>query len=287
VGPFTAADNEDHGQLWSPILLGDEIIIEASLPSEKAGDLELALTYVNHGYAEFGKPHTITSGSCNLDVVCPEGDAWRDQIRSVAVISTGGSTFCTGFLVNNTAQDLKGYFMTANHCGINSGNAPSLVTYWNYENSWCRPVGSPASGGPGDGTHIRITDWDLGTTEPGSSGSPLFDQNHRIIGQLHGGYAACGNNESDWYGRFYTSWTGGGSSSNRLSNWLDPLNTGQLTLDGRDRVESPFKVVAAPTEVSICAPNPAAYGVTVTQETPGYFDPVTLSVQGVPAGALA
>ena len=96
---------------------------------------------------------------------------------------------------------------------------------------------------PGDGTHVRITDWDLGTTEPGSSGSPLFDQNHRIIGQLHGGYAACGNDDSDWYGRFYTSWTGGGSPASRLSDWLDPENSGQLFLNGRDRVETPFELV--------------------------------------------
>ena len=35
-------------------------------------------------------------------------------------------------------------------------------------------------------SHWR-TVWDSGTTEGGSSGSPLFDSNHRIIGQLHGG----------------------------------------------------------------------------------------------------
>jgi PKD repeat protein len=140
---------------------------------------------------------------------------------------------------------------------------------------------------PGDGTHVRITDWDLGTTEPGSSGSPLFDQNHRIIGQLHGGYAACGNDDSDWYGRFYTSWTGGGSSATRLSDWLDTRNTGQLTLDGRDRVETPFELVTVPSEVSICAPDPAMYGITVTQETPGFLNPVTLSIIGVPEGAQA
>ena len=45
-------------------------------------------------------------------------------------------------------------------------------------------------------THTAQIDWDDGTTEPGSSGSPLFDQNHRVIGQLHGGYAACGNDEA-------------------------------------------------------------------------------------------
>src|SRR5690606_26258819 len=31
--------------------------------------------------------------------------------------------------------------------------------------------------------HWRVDDWDDGTTEGGSSGSPLFDQNHRVIGQ--------------------------------------------------------------------------------------------------------
>ncbi len=123
VGPFTSADNEDHGQLWSPILLGNEVVIEVTLPTVNVKGLVLKLTSVNHGYAAFGRSHTITSGTCNVDVVCPAGDEWREQIRSVAVISTGGSTFCTGFLVNNTAQDMKGYFMTANHCGINSGTA--------------------------------------------------------------------------------------------------------------------------------------------------------------------
>ena len=76
---------------------------------------------------------------------------------------------------------------------------------------------------------MRVIDWDDGTTEPGSSGSPLFNQDHQVIGQLHGGGAACGNSESDWYGKFFTSWTGGGSSSTRLCDWLgtcgssDPL----------------------------------------------------------------
>ena len=52
-----------------------------------------------------------------------------------------------------------------------------------------------------NGSHWRVVDWDDGTTEGGSSGSPLYDQNQRIVGQLHGGGAACGNNASDWYGQ--------------------------------------------------------------------------------------
>ncbi|MEE4177502.1 MAG: T9SS type A sorting domain-containing protein [Bacteroides sp.] len=90
-------------------------------------------------------------------------------------------------------------------------------------------------GSPGSGTtHWRIT-WSGGTTtEGGSSGSPIFDAGGRIIGQLHGGYAACGNTQPDWYGRLGVSWTGGGSATTRLSDWLDPLGTNATAIDGYD-----------------------------------------------------
>jgi hypothetical protein len=81
----------------------------------------------------------------------------------------------------------------------------------------------------------HVNSWDLGVTEPGSSGSPLFDENHRTIGQLYGGASACGGaNLSDEYGKMFYSWTGGGTNSTRLSNWLDPANTGATVIDGVD-----------------------------------------------------
>lgn len=86
-------------------------------------------------------------------------------------------------------------------------------------------------------SHWGVTQWDNGVTEGGSSGSPLFDENKRVVGQLHGGASACGNSPnalSDEYGKFFTSWTGGGANNNRLSNWLDPSNTGATTIDGVD-----------------------------------------------------
>ncbi len=312
AGPYTALDNEDHGELWTPVVLSDDVVIELTIATKAVDDLELELSSINVGYRGFGELIDRSPGWCNIDVVCPEGDGWRDDIASVGVISTGGSTFCTGFMVNNTAQDATPYFMTANHCGINTGNAASLVVYWNYESPNCGDLGGgsfsdyqtgsyfragystsdftlveldsdpdPTHGvtfagwdrttadatsataihqpdadvkcisfeydacqttsylgtsQPGDGSHVRVVDWDVGTTEPGSSGSPLFDQNHRIVGQLHGGYAACGNDESDWYGRISTSWTGGGLSSSRLSDWLDPASTGATAVD----LYSPF-----------------------------------------------
>ena len=38
------------------------------------------------------------------------------------------------------------------------------------------------------GNYWDVNNWEDGTTEPGSSGSPLFDGNtHRIVGHLYGG----------------------------------------------------------------------------------------------------
>lgn len=150
--PFTAADNETHGQLWTPVLLTDDLVVELTLPAGEAAGLELELSSVNQGYRGFGTEPSTKSGSCNLDVACLDpASSWRREMRAVAGISTGGSLFCTGSLLNNTAKDRKMYLITAQHCPITSLNAPSLVAYWNYQNSFCRAPGSAASGGPGDG----------------------------------------------------------------------------------------------------------------------------------------
>ena len=76
--------------------------------------------------------------------------------------------------------------------------------------------------------------FDDGTVEPGSSGSPLFSPNHRIVGQLHGGsgYPYCSQSHKAWYGKLSLSWDHGGTSSSRLKDWLDPNNTGATYVDG-------------------------------------------------------
>jgi hypothetical protein len=316
VRPFTAEDNEAHGELWTPVVLTDDLVLELVLPARELEHLELELDRVNQGYRGFGaQTSALISGSCNLDVVCPDGIPWRLEIPSVGLVTIGGIELCSGFLVNNLRQDLAPFFMTAKHCGLGPGNDASLVVYWNYQNSTCRPPfsgqsGLPGDGSlgqfstgshfraahadsdftlveldddpdpafelswagwdatgsgvsqavtihhpgaaekrisfeyqpptvssyfadaePGDGTHLRVADWDVGTTEVGSSGSPLFDAAQRVIGQLHGGLASCSSDSPDWYGRFARSWTGGGTNSTRLRNWLDPDGLGALVLD--------------------------------------------------------
>lgn len=78
----------------------------------------------------------------------------------------------------------------------------------------------------------RIAKWDIGTTEGGSSGSPLFDHNKRLIGSLIGGDAYCGNSVNDYYSRFDLAWDYFNEPDKQLMTWLDPENTGITEIDG-------------------------------------------------------
>ena len=93
----------------------------------------------------------------------------------------------------------------------------------------CFENNAPYTSSTGGAQVWWIDAWESGVTEPGSSGSPLFDQNQRIIGQLYGGAAACSgsvnNGAYDFYGRMDVSWGLG------VSGYLDPLNTGTEVLD--------------------------------------------------------
>ncbi|WP_157754107.1 proprotein convertase P-domain-containing protein [Lysobacter capsici] len=329
INEYTARENNAQGQLWTAVVPGQEAVIEVVVPRAKMGELKLHLTKVNHDYVGFGPlarrlalaaGEKGVSGSCNIDVVCPEGDGRRDIIRSVGAYSKNGTLACTGSLVNNTANDKKMYFLTAHHCGMGTAStAASIVVYWNYQNSTCRAPNTPASGANGDGsmsqtqtgstvkatyadsdftllelntpanpafnlfwagwdrrdqnypgaigihhpnvaekrisnstsptsfvawgggagtTHLNVQ-WQPtgGVTEPGSSGSPIYSPEKRVLGQLHGGPSSCsatGTNRSDQYGRVFTSWTGGGAAASRLSDWLDPASTGAQFIDGLD-----------------------------------------------------
>ncbi len=312
---FDADDNRSSGQLWTPVLLTTELVIELEVDAVDGEKVILELGRVGCGYRDFGEDKSTKSGLCNIDVVCPEGDDWRDEIASVGVYSFGGNKKCTGVLVNNTGQDQRPLFLTADHCEVNDLNVASVVVYWNFESSACGDHGGgsleqwsngetllassgtsdfalvelaespdpvfgviyagwdrsgetpPSAVGihhpstdeksisfeddalsittyrqdeePGNGTHLRVDDWDLGTTEPGSSGSPLFDPQHRIVGQLHGGYAACDNDLPDWYGRLSVSWEGDGSPETRLRDYLDPAGSDVMFLNRFNFVPPP------------------------------------------------
>jgi PKD repeat protein len=79
-------------------------------------------------------------------------------------------------------------------------------------------------------TTLPDTHWNVlfsqGMPEEGSSGGPLFDQNKRIVGQLHGGV-----NSILLFGKLSLSWDYNMAYTEQLAHWLDPANT-RKTLDG-------------------------------------------------------
>jgi hypothetical protein len=80
----------------------------------------------------------------------------------------------------------------------------------------------------------QIGMWDYGVTENGSSGSSLFNTNHRIIGSLTGGSATCGNPVFDYFTKFSAAWNFYPEKSKQLKAWLDPENTGKTFVNGSD-----------------------------------------------------
>lgn len=322
VGAYTSRNNRGDGLLGTELVHGDKIIVEYFEPNAVLGQGSFKIANVIHGYRSLDRVQEDltkalnSSGDCNIDVHCPLGVGWENQIRSVAMIVVGGSGICTGALINNSCDDGTPYFLTANHClGGSTGN-------WAFRFNWASPPGTESCattanssdpGPPYDETangatvlansgqsdfallqidNMTITDaqnwslfyagwnnddtdgsitqatgihhpsgdvmkicresdspyhntaggadvwyidqWEQGVTEPGSSGSPLFDQNGRIIGQLYGGAAACSgtvnNGQYDYYGRFGVSWGLG------VSDYLDPAGCGGTNVvnDGWD-----------------------------------------------------
>ena len=80
--------------------------------------------------------------------------------------------------------------------------------------------------------HWKIDTWLDGTTEGGSSGSPLFDSGKRVIGALTGGASFCSTPYDDFYYALQKVWTYYPEANRQLKNWLDPNNRGNSQLDG-------------------------------------------------------
>ncbi|MGI6477933.1 MAG: trypsin-like peptidase domain-containing protein [Salinivirgaceae bacterium] len=301
-GPFSY-DDFTYGYLPTPLISGD--VLKLKIIKKDAITPNVTLLTLGYDYVGVANKDGFygSSGSCNIDVRCPEAVEWENEKSSVVRLIINSQYLCSGVIVNNLRNDKKPYMLTANHCVADSITAAKTVAYFNYESPSCNGPDSPiqqirpgflmratkndsigtvdfalleakqpipehfnanyagwdASGRTptntvaihhprGDVKKIsfsnkpplitsypyisnydknsfwKVTYWDLGTTEGGSSGSPLFDQNHNVIGVLTGGTASCESLNPDYFTQVAYAWDKYPEKSQQLKYWLNPDN---------------------------------------------------------------
>ena len=331
--PFTHYNNSPEEVLGTWLVEGNYAYLEYYQPANVVGKAKITVGSVVHGYRTTATYEKALgdSGACNQDVDCDitpasdpfQLDARKEEVKAAsAMIVVNGTGNCSGTLVNNTNNDGKAYFMTANHCRGGEGSWAFRFN-WRSPNPSCSttapsPNGSfnqtvsgsilRANSSESDMELVEITDtsfftanannlvwagwnkstvdvpvvnfgihhpsgdiqkvcreddgayranvdfeipdtkmwyidqWELGVTEPGSSGSGLFNETGHLIGMLSGGAAACNgtsnNGQFDYYGRFDVAWDFGNTTASRLREWLDPSNTGVDVLDQYPSLET-------------------------------------------------
>jgi len=143
IGAFTEINNQEDKIFATTLVMGDAIVIEYYEPHNAKFSGELNLWRVTHGYRDaYGYAKAFgSSGSCNNNVACSEGDPWVNEIKSACMLVSGGSSYCSGALVNNTNEDGTPYLLTANHC---YSDPSSWVFWFNWQSATCaNPVSEP------------------------------------------------------------------------------------------------------------------------------------------------
>lgn len=107
------------------------------------------------------------------------------------------------------------------------------------------PITTANYGGGYDfNSHWKVSKWDVGTTEGGSSGSPIFDDRHLIVGTLTGGEATCSHILNDYFSKIDLAWDEYPGINQQLRYWLDPDTLNPPYLRGFSPYENGLSPVA-------------------------------------------
>ena len=158
IGSFTNRNNQKSNSFGTIPIPGNSIIIEYYEPNKVDFEPELHIKNLSHVFLPLPYFSNLEeyseSDKCQINVVCPLGNDWKKEKRSVALILTVQSFsyghtyatyfgFCSGALINNTRQDGEPLFLTAKHC---SGGENPYIWNWiflfNFETTQCNQDGS-------------------------------------------------------------------------------------------------------------------------------------------------
>ncbi|MEM7307605.1 MAG: hypothetical protein AAF682_13085 [Planctomycetota bacterium] len=196
LGAYTSTERHPDGGLVVQPLPGERLVIEYAQPADTAGLPRLRVGRLIYGYRDVYALLAAEDGGCPLvDVNCPEGDPYPNQKRATVRTLNGGG-FCSGVLINNTANDGTPYVYTANHCQ----QGPGMVVFFNYQNAGCgvgpAPDGQTTSGAvllandqDTDGRLLRITSAVPASYEPYFAGWSLSTEDLAFGLSMHHPFA--------------------------------------------------------------------------------------------------
>lgn len=138
-------DNVETKAYSTSFVSGEKVVLEYYQPADVKGNPKIEVEGVGYYFREksgiekrineFGDAET-----CHPNSNCSEGTNKSDQRRSVVkiiVVDGGQMGFCSGALINNTAQDCKNYILSAQHCG--AGASTSNMGQWKFYFNWESP----------------------------------------------------------------------------------------------------------------------------------------------------
>ncbi|MDH6305959.1 lysyl endopeptidase [Parabacteroides sp. PF5-5] len=149
LGAYTNKTNPKTEKFATEFVAGDDIILEyvAAVSGEQP---LIEIEAVGYGYNHLTVSNTpslrSSSGTCEVNINCEEGEEWQTQKTGVCKMlqRIGKESFiCSASLVNNTAQDFKPYILSANHCSEGTQAVASesdynqWVFYFHYEKKGC------------------------------------------------------------------------------------------------------------------------------------------------------
>lgn len=165
IGAFTSDNNKGSREnlrgFATGLIYDDSIIVEYYEPQKVLGEGILSISYIVQGYRFILAPETIesglgTSGNCQVNINCVEGNNWKKEKNAVAMILVNGHRYCTGSLINTTANNHAPLLLTADHClggwanndvshdAISDPNLDFYSFWWNYESPDCtNPIYEP------------------------------------------------------------------------------------------------------------------------------------------------
>lgn len=210
--------------------------------------------------------------------LCRSGTAPTTKTVSGATVLTSNATYDNRLMRINNAipQNYNPYY-----AGWTRTTTSATFTF-----AMGHPSGGPKkisidANGSASNSQYWIAFWSVGMLEGGSSGGPLFDQ----AGLVRGPACCvtnftCGN-QTAYFGRFNQFYT-----ANNVAQWLDPIGSGALSLDGYDPngpppCPDPVSYCTSKISTNLCVPTIASTGDASLSNSSGFVFTTTIMESGV------